>query len=84
MNRGRTRKTRLGGAFVAATLALALLSAAPAAAHRDHDPQQSGHPLRILAYVVHPVGVILDYVIFRPAHWLGNHEPFQTLFGHKD
>jgi hypothetical protein len=40
--------------------------------------------LRILAYCVHPVGVILDYLIFRPAHWVGSHEPMKTLFGHKD
>ena len=56
------------------------LWAAPAAAAR-YDPQKAGHPLRIAAYVLHPAGVILDYLIFRPAWSLGVREPFRTLFG---
>jgi hypothetical protein len=70
---------------IAATLALAasVLVAAPALAD-DYDPKSSGHPLRIAAYVLHPIGVIIDTVIFRPAHWIGSHEPFKTLFGHED
>jgi len=47
----------------------------------DYDPQRAGHPLRIVAYAVHPVGVMLDYLIFRPCYWLGSHEPLRTLFG---
>lgn len=46
-----------------------------------YEPLRAGHPLRIVAYALHPVGVILDYAIFRPAHWLGSHEPLRTLFG---
>jgi hypothetical protein len=30
------------------------------------------------------VGVLLDYLVMRPAHWLGHREPFKTLFGHED
>ena len=41
------------------------------------------HPLRILAYVVHPVGVVLEWVLFRPFHWLGNQKGVRTLVGHK-
>ena len=50
----------------------------------DYDPREGGHPLRIIAYVLHPVGVALDYLILRPAHWLGSQEPFKTVFGHED
>ena len=50
----------------------------------NYDPQRAGHPLRIVAYVVHPVGVILDYLILRPCYWLGSHEPLRTLFGRDD
>jgi hypothetical protein len=60
-----------------------LVGVAPAAAE-DYDESRTGHPLRILAYVVHPVGVILDTLIFRPVHWLGSHEPLKTLFGQED
>jgi len=47
----------------------------------SYEPDRAGHPLRVIAYVVHPVGVILDYAIFRPAYWIGSHEPLRTLFG---
>jgi hypothetical protein len=46
--------------------------------------EHSGHPLRITAYVLHPVGVLIDRLILRPAHWLGTREPVKTLFGHTD
>ena len=70
---------------IAATLALAasLLVAAPVLAD-EYDSKSSGHPLRIAAYVLHPIGVIVDTLIFRPAHWIGSFEPFKTLFGHED
>lgn len=77
MTRHTTRRTV---ALVTAIAAFAL--AAPASADR-YDPQKSGHPMRILAYAVHPVGVLLDLLIFRPAHWIGSHEPLASFFGHK-
>ena len=67
-----------------AMLALAAaLAAAPPASADEYDPQEAGHPLRVFAYLLHPVGVALDYLIFRPAHWLGHHEPIRTIFGHE-
>jgi hypothetical protein len=50
----------------------------------NYEPLRAGHPLRIAAYVLHPVGVILDYAIFRPFYWVGSHEPLRTLFGQDD
>ena len=49
-----------------------------------YEPLRAGHPLRIVAYVLHPIGVILDYAIFRPAYWIGTHEPIRTLVGRED
>ena len=49
-----------------------------------YETNRAGHPLRIVAYALHPVGVILDYLIFRPAHWVGSHEPIRTLVGQDD
>jgi hypothetical protein len=74
------RHTRRALALAAIVTSVAL--AAPASADR-YDPQKAGHPVRILAYIVHPVGVMLDLLIFRPAHWIGSHEPMATLFGHE-
>ena len=62
--------------------ALILLAATPALADR-YEADRAGHPLRIIAYVAHPVGVVVDYLLLRPIHWFGEHEPFSTLFGHE-
>lgn len=63
-------------------VAVLLLAAAPAAAD-EYDPQEAGHPVRILAYALHPVGVLLDVLIFRPAHWIGSVEGLDEFFGHE-
>ena len=49
-----------------------------------YEPLRAGHPLRIIAYALHPIGVILDYAIFRPAYWIGSHEPIKTLVGQSE
>lgn len=68
----------------AAALAAAaiVLAGAPAVAD-EYDPQRAGHPMRIVAYAVHPVGVVLDLLIFRPAHWIGSFRPIALFFGHE-
>lgn len=83
--RGRGERPAAASALAAALLGFALaVSPAPARAADMYDSKESGHPLRIVAYVVHPVGVALDYLIMRPAYWVGSHEPFRTLFGRTD
>lgn len=67
--------------FLALCAALLALSA-PALAD-DYEPRRAGHPLRIAAYVLHPVGVVLDLLIFRPAHWVGSQGPLAEFFGHE-
>jgi hypothetical protein len=49
----------------------------------EYDPQKAGHPVRIIAYAAHPVGVILDVLIFRPAHWIGSLPGLDEFFGHE-
>jgi hypothetical protein len=53
----------------------------PASAEEEYDPKKAGHPLRIVAYVAHPAGVLVDYLILRPAYYIGRIEPFRTIFG---
>ncbi|MFP6579407.1 MAG: hypothetical protein VCC02_06330 [Myxococcota bacterium] len=69
----------MAGLVGAAVLALSL----PAAADRspEYDPNQAGHPFKIVYYALYPIGFVLDVLILRPAHWLGQHEPFRTVFG---
>ena len=75
----RVRRSLLAGA-----VALALLAGAAPAVADEYEPKRAGHSLRIVAYVVHPVGVAIDYLVMRPAHWLVSHEPLKTIFGHED
>ena len=67
------------------TLCLVMMMAAiPATAVADeYNPRRAGHPLQIIAYVLYPVGVTLDRLIFRPAWSLAQREPLRALFGFK-
>ena len=67
--------------ITAAALALVLLASAASAGTTRYNPRRSGHPLRIIAYALHPLGVVADTLVFHPAWWLGTHEPLRTLFG---
>jgi len=61
-----------------------MLSVATPALADEYDEKTAGHPLRLIAYVLHPVGVAIDYLLIRPAHWLVSQEPMKTVFGHED
>jgi len=47
----------------------------------DYDDSQS-HPLRILAYLVHPVGYSLEWLVTRPFHELVAQPDLEPVFGH--
>lgn len=72
-------RRRSCAAFVFAALVLA--SASPAAAD-EYDARRAGHPLRVVAYGVHPIGVALDWLLFRPAHWVVSQPVLSHIFGH--
>lgn len=75
---------RTGRGLAAVALCMTLLGTPSIGSAEEYNPKESGHPLRVAAYLVHPVGVALDYLIMRPAWWVGSHEPFRTLFGRND
>ena len=68
-----------------ALLALASALALPAAALAgDEYEDTQAHPLRVAAYAVHPVGVLLEWVVFRPIHLLTSASPeTEYVFGHR-
>lgn len=85
---GATAEPRAGRSirrWVALGLLAAMLvaSASPAFADR-YDKGKAGHPLRIAAYLLYPVGALIDVLITRPAHWLISQEPFKSSVGHED
>ena len=63
------------------TLGCVLLAAAPARAHDAYDDSQS-HPLRILAYAIHPVGFALEWLVTRPIHFAVSNPNTERVFGH--
>lgn len=83
-NRCRPRGLAPRLVMAASLLSLGLVVAAPAGAESEYDAPDAGHPVRIAGYVLHPVGVIYDYLVLRPAWWVGSYQPFRTLFGRDD
>lgn len=66
------------------TLALAgMLIGMPASvrAHDAYDDSES-HPLRIAAYALHPVGWALEWIAFRPLHFVVSQPRLEPIFGH--
>ena len=67
--------------ITALALAFALVASSAFAGTTRYNPRRAGHPLRVIAYALHPIGVVADTLLFHPAWWLGTHEPLRTLFG---
>lgn len=84
MNLGSRVRMASRACVAALLLTVALLATATTARADYYDSAKAGHPLRITAYVLHPIGVMFDVLIFRPAHWVGSHETLRTLFGHTE
>ena len=68
---------------VALVLVSALETKIALAAPDEYDDSQS-HPLRIAAYLMHPVGWLAEWIVFRPFHFLVSAtEPQEAFFGHR-
>jgi outer membrane protein OmpA-like peptidoglycan-associated protein len=66
------------GLFFALSLAVTTAQAAP----DEYDDSQS-NPLRVAAYLLHPVGWLAEWTIFRPFHFLVSATaPQEAFFGH--
>ena len=50
-------------------------------AHDAYDDTQS-HPLRLIAYAVHPVGYALEWLVMRPIHFGVSQPSVERVFGH--
>lgn len=68
---------------VALVLVSALGAKTASAAPDEYDDSQS-HPLRVAAYLLHPVGWLTEWIVFRPFHFLVSAtEPQEAFFGHR-
>ena len=69
--------------LLGAWLAMTLTSKPAMAAWDDYDDSQS-HPLRIAAYLMHPIGWLAEWTVFRPFHFIVSaSEPQEAFFGHR-
>jgi hypothetical protein len=77
-----TRPTSRRRSCAALLLAALLLASASPATADEYDARRAGHPLRVVAYALHPIGVALDWMLFRPAHWVVHQPVLSHVFGH--
>jgi hypothetical protein len=50
-------------------------------AHDAYDDSES-HPLRLIAYAVHPVGWALEWLLTRPIHFVASQPQIEPVSGH--
>lgn len=69
--------------LIATLAAVVWLVAAPmgASAHDEYDDSQS-HPFQLAAYALHPVGYALEWLVFRPIHFVVSQPELEPIFGH--
>ena len=66
------------------TLILYASFTTPALAAPDEYDDSQSHPLRIAAYLAHPVAWLTEWLIFRPFHFVVSaSEPQEAFFGHR-
>ena len=69
--------------LMALVVAAGMVVAVPATgrAHDAYDDSQS-HPLRLIAYAVHPVGYALEWLVMRPVHFVASQRSLERISGH--
>ena len=70
--------------FVAALVLVSALGTKTASAASDEYDDSQSHPLRVAAYLLHPVGWLAEWIVFRPLHFIVSAtEPQEAFFGHR-
>jgi hypothetical protein len=70
--------------YVLTEVAAVFFLVGPAAAYVDeYDDYEDSHPLRLIAYVIHPIGFSLEWLVTRPIHALVSQPELEPVFGHQ-
>jgi hypothetical protein len=70
--------------LVACTLSMGAGSAAWGISDTSRDYEDAiSHPLRIAAYAAHPVGFALEWLVFRPFHYIISRPYLDRVFGYR-
>jgi len=69
---------------LASALCVMALSSRPALSAWDEYDDSQSNPLRVAAYLLHPIGWLAEWTIFRPFHLIVSAtEPQEAFFGHR-
>ena len=68
--------------LVAALVLMASANVGWAGGADEYDDSQS-HPLRLLAYIIHPIGYTAEWLVTRPFHELVAQPDLEPVFGHE-
>ncbi len=66
-----------------ALCACLLASVSGVRADNDEYDQLESHPLRLVAYLIHPLGYALEWLVARPIHYLVSRPGLEDVFGHR-
>jgi len=66
---------------VLALITTVIAAPIPARAHDAYDDSES-NPLRLAAYGLYPVGVMLEWIVMRPLHFVVSTPQLERLSGH--
>lgn len=69
------------GTIGAVALTVLLLTVPVRADDDDYNDYDDSHPLRLVAYAVHPVGYTLEWLVLRPIHALTSQPQLRPVFG---
>jgi hypothetical protein len=67
--------------FSLAVVGCLMAGPATVSAHDAYDDSES-HPLRLVAYAVHPIGYAVEWLAMRPLHFLHSQRQLEKIFGH--
>ncbi|HEV8712831.1 MAG TPA: hypothetical protein VGX03_08400 [Candidatus Binatia bacterium] len=72
---------RLWKSVVTVGLGVVLLAGSAQAAYDDYNDYTDSHPLRLIAYILHPIGYTAEWLALRPLHALVTQPELQPVFG---
>lgn len=72
---------RLWKSMVTVGLGVLLLAGSARAGYDDYDDYTDSHPLRLVAYALHPIGYTIEWLALRPLHAVLSQPELQPIFG---
>ncbi len=69
--------------IVIALFALCVLAVTQTSHADRYQRAQNDNPFRLVAYVLHPIGIAAEYVVMRPVHWVVSQPQLDVVFGHQ-